>query len=77
MFETSCAGWFARDPGMLRRVGHVLLQLSYADTRSPRNIVIADDCFELLKIPVNRIAQVVIKSSEKLFGSMFLFLFTV
>ncbi|XP_026386779.1 outer envelope protein 64, chloroplastic-like [Papaver somniferum] len=65
-------GWFARDPGMLRRVGHVLLQLSYADTRSPRNIVIADDCFELLKIPVNRIAQVVIKSSEKLFGKQVL-----
>ncbi|OVA01707.1 Amidase [Macleaya cordata] len=65
-------GWFAKDPSMLRRVGHVLLQLSYADPRSPRNIVIADDCFQLLKIPMNRVVQVVIKSSEKLFGKQVL-----
>ncbi|XP_077230086.1 translocon at the outer membrane of chloroplasts 64-III [Tasmannia lanceolata] len=61
-------GWFAKDPSILRRVGHVLLQLPYADSRLPRHIIIADDCFQLLKIPVSRIAQVVIKSTEKLFG---------
>ena len=64
-------GWFARDPSVLRRVGHVLLQLPYAVSRSPRQIVIADDCFQEVKIPVDRIVQVVIKSTEKLFGSMF------
>ncbi|GMY23971.1 translocon at the outer membrane of chloroplasts 64 [Fagus crenata] len=61
-------GWFAKDPNILRRVGHVLLQLPYAIQRSPRQIIIADDCFQLLKIPVDRVAQVVIKSTEKLFG---------
>ncbi|KAL6001644.1 Outer envelope protein 64, chloroplastic [Asimina triloba] len=61
-------GWFAKDPSILQRVGHVLLRLPYADTRSPRHVIIADDCFQLLKIPKNRVAQVVIKSTEKLFG---------
>ncbi|XP_050258714.1 translocon at the outer membrane of chloroplasts 64 [Quercus robur] len=61
-------GWFAKDPNILRRVGHVLLQLPYTVQRSPRQIIIADDCFQLLKIPVDRVAQVVIKSTEKLFG---------
>ncbi|KAB1212287.1 Translocon at the outer membrane of chloroplasts 64 [Morella rubra] len=61
-------GCFAKDPNILRRVGHVLLQLPYAVQRSPKQIIIADDCFQLLKIPVDRVAQVVIKSTEKLFG---------
>ncbi|CAH8370302.1 unnamed protein product [Eruca vesicaria subsp. sativa] len=61
-------GWFARDPNTLRRVGHVLLQLPFATQRNPRQIIVADDYFKLLKIPVDRIAQVVIKSAEKLFG---------
>lgn len=65
-----CAGWFAKDSSVLRRVGHVLLQLPYAVSRSPRQIVIADDCFQQVKIPVDRIVQVVTKSTEKLFGSM-------
>lgn len=67
-------GWFAKDPSILRRVGHILLQLPYADSRQPRNIMIADDCFELSKIPASRLTQVVIKSVEKLLGSMFLLL---
>ncbi|KAH0976042.1 hypothetical protein GBA52_017941 [Prunus armeniaca] len=61
-------GWFAKDSSVLRRVGHVLLQLPYAVSRSPRQIVIADDCFQQVKIPVDRIVQVVTKSTEKLFG---------
>ncbi|XP_035546720.1 translocon at the outer membrane of chloroplasts 64-like isoform X1 [Juglans regia] len=65
-------GWFAKDPNILRRVGHVLLQLPYAVQRSPRQIIIADDCFQQLKIPVDRVAQVVIKSTEKLFGRQLL-----
>ena len=64
------SGWFARDPNTLRRVGHVLLHLPFATPRNPRQIILADDYFQLLKIPVDRITQVVIKSAEKLFGSM-------
>ncbi|XP_006297201.2 outer envelope protein 64, chloroplastic [Capsella rubella] len=65
-------GWFAHDPSTLRRVGHVLLQLPFATQRNPRQIILADDCFQLLKIPVDRITQVVIKSAEKLFGRQLL-----
>ncbi|KAF8389993.1 hypothetical protein HHK36_024513 [Tetracentron sinense] len=61
-------GWFAKDPSILRRVGHVLLRLPYADQRIPRHVIIADDCFQLLKIPASRVAHVVIRSTEKLFG---------
>ncbi|KAJ1293957.1 hypothetical protein BS78_01G109600 [Paspalum vaginatum] len=61
-------GWFARDPSVLRRVGHLLLRLPYADIRQPRHFYIADDCFELSKIPARRLTQVVAKSVEKLFG---------
>ena len=55
---------------MLRRVGHLLLRLNYADIRPPRHFYIADDCFELSKVPARRLTQVVTKSVEKLFGSM-------
>ncbi|KAL6552476.1 Translocon at the outer membrane of chloroplasts 64 [Orobanche hederae] len=61
-------GWFAKDPSVLRRVGHVMLQLPYTAQRNPRNIVIADDCFQSSKFPADRITQVVIKSIEKLYG---------
>lgn len=65
------AGWFAKDHNVLRRVGHVLLQLPFAVQRNPRQIIIADDCFQLVKVPADRIVQVVIKSTEKVFGSTF------
>nr|XP_011464489.1 PREDICTED: translocon at the outer membrane of chloroplasts 64 isoform X2 [Fragaria vesca subsp. vesca] len=61
-------GWFAKDPKVLGRVGHVLLQLPFASSRSPRQIVIADDCLQQVKVPTDRIAQVVVKSTEKHFG---------
>ncbi|EYU24147.1 hypothetical protein ABFS82_04G131200 [Erythranthe guttata] len=61
-------GWFAKDPSVLRRVGHVLLQLPYAAPRNPRNIVIADDFFQLSKVSAERITQAVTKSIEKLYG---------
>jgi len=69
-FISSVTGWFARDPSVLHRVGHLLLRLPYAGIRQPRNFYIADDCFELSKIPARRLTQVVTKSVEKLFGSM-------
>lgn len=65
------AGWFAKDPNTLRRVGHVLLQIPFSVERNPRLIIIADDCFQLLKIPIDRVVQVVVKSTEKLYGSEF------
>ncbi|XAR63968.1 Amidase [Bertholletia excelsa] len=65
-FDT--VGWFAKDPSILRRVGHVLLQIPFTTQHNPRNIIIADDCFQLLKVPVGWVAQAVIKSTEKLFG---------
>ncbi|KAL5211136.1 hypothetical protein ABZP36_006759 [Zizania latifolia] len=61
-------GWFAKDPSVLRRVGHLLLRLPYADIRQPRHFYIADDCFEMSKVPARRLTQVVTKSVEKLFG---------
>lgn len=61
-------GLFAKDPNILRRVGLVLLQLPYSDKRNPRQILLADDCFQLLKIPMERVSQVVINSTEKHFG---------
>lgn len=61
-------GWFAKDPTILRRVGHVLLQVPYTVQRSPRSIVVADDCFNLLNSSADRVSQAVVKSVEKLFG---------
>ncbi|CAI0400428.1 unnamed protein product [Linum tenue] len=61
-------GLFANDPDVLRRVGHVLLQLPFGVQRKPRQIIIADDCFELFKIPFDKLAQALITSTEKLFG---------
>ena len=37
--------WFARDPNILRHVGHVLLQLPLSDFRQRRCILVADDYF--------------------------------
>jgi len=67
--EIAIAGWFAKDPSILRRVGHVLLQVPFAVQRNPRQMIIADDCFQLLKISVDRVVQVVVKATEKLYGS--------
>ncbi|KAJ9131483.1 hypothetical protein P3X46_035139 [Hevea brasiliensis] len=65
-FDT--VGWFARDPVILNRVGRILLQLPDVDLVRPRQIFIAEDCFQLLSTPNNRVSQVIVKSVEKLFG---------
>lgn len=65
------AGWFARDPKILRQVGHSLLQLPYSDVKQPRRILIADDCFKLSLIPNEDIAGAVIRSAQKLLGREF------
>ncbi|XWS50559.1 hypothetical protein CRYUN_Cryun12cG0097100 [Craigia yunnanensis] len=55
-------GLFAKDPNILHRVGLVLMQLPFLDKCNPRKILLADDCFQLLKIPVDRVLQVVTNS---------------
>lgn len=74
MTGTSFSGWFAKDPNVLRRVGHVLLQVPFTVQRTPRQMILADDSFQLLKIPTDRISQVVIKATEKLYGSKLFYL---
>ncbi|GLT90326.1 hypothetical protein SLE2022_082650 [Rubroshorea leprosula] len=61
-------GWFARDPLILSRVGHVLLHLPMVDPIKPIQVIIPEDCFSLSSIPSNRTIEVVIKSVKKLFG---------
>uniref|UniRef100_A0A7I4F9K9 Amidase domain-containing protein n=2 Tax=Physcomitrium patens TaxID=3218 RepID=A0A7I4F9K9_PHYPA len=65
-FDT--VGCFAKDPTILRQVGHILLQLSYTDVRKPQRFLIADDCFELSLIPNEASVGAVIRSIQKLFG---------
>ncbi|CAM8894676.1 unnamed protein product [Rhodiola kirilowii] len=65
-FDT--VGWFARDPVMLNRVGHVLLQATDLKTSTPSEVIIADDCFHLLSVPSDRITRALNGSVEKLFG---------
>ena len=72
------AGWFARDPTILRQVGHILLQLPYMDVRQPRRFLIADDCFKLSLIPNEHTVGAIIRSIQKLLGRMCPFLtFTI
>ncbi|CAN0914284.1 Amidase 1 [Linum grandiflorum] len=65
-FDT--VGWFARDPSILKRVGRSLLHLHDQDAVIPSQVIIADDCFQLSSIPLDRIAKVLINSVEKIYG---------
>lgn len=47
----------------------MLLQVPFTVQRNPRQMIIAEDCFQLLKISVDRVVQVVVKATEKLYGS--------
>lgn len=53
---------------ILNRVGRVLLELPDANPVKPSQIIIPEDCFRLLSVPIDRVTQVLIKSVEKLFG---------
>lgn len=61
-------GWFAKDPTILCKVGHVLLQQPYTEVKQPKRVVIADDCFKLLSASEDRRISVVINAFEKTFG---------
>ncbi|XP_057496691.1 amidase 1-like [Actinidia eriantha] len=66
-FDT--VGWFARDAEILNRVGRVLLQLPpIVEPVKPSHIIIPEDCFQFLSIPINRVTTVLVQSVEKLFG---------
>ncbi|KAL8222689.1 hypothetical protein R6Q57_020088 [Mikania cordata] len=61
-------GIFARDPSILHRVGHVLLQLNPVEPRRTRRIIVADDLFQLSKVPQQKTVYIVSKVTEKLSG---------
>ena len=63
-------GWFVRDPNILHHVGHVLLQLPLSDFRQRRRILVADDCFQLLRIPEKNTLGMVISFVENLQGQV-------
>ncbi|XP_055809371.1 outer envelope protein 64, mitochondrial isoform X2 [Solanum dulcamara] len=61
-------GWLARDPSVLHRVGHVLLQIPSVEPKRTRCFVIADDLFQLCKVPKQKTVYVIAKVIEKLSG---------
>uniref|UniRef100_A0A0V0INA3 Putative outer envelope protein 64, mitochondrial-like n=1 Tax=Solanum chacoense TaxID=4108 RepID=A0A0V0INA3_SOLCH len=61
-------GWLARDPSVLHRVGHVLLQIPSIERKRTRCFVIADDLFQLCNVPKQKTVYVVTKVIEKLSG---------
>ncbi|XP_031283292.1 amidase 1-like [Pistacia vera] len=65
-FDT--VGWFARDPIILKQVGHVLLESSDTPHVRPSQVIVAEDCVRLSSIPSGRTTQVLLKAVEKLFG---------
>ncbi|XP_059648058.1 outer envelope protein 64, mitochondrial [Cornus florida] len=61
-------GWFARDPSILHRVGHILLQLNSVEPRRTRRFVVADDLFQLSKVPKQKTVHVISRVAETLSG---------
>ncbi|KAK4405109.1 Outer envelope protein 64, mitochondrial [Sesamum angolense] len=61
-------GCLAFDPSVLHRVGHSLLQLNPLEPKRTRCIIIADDLFQLSKVPMQKTVHVVSKVTEKLSG---------
>ncbi|KAH1250286.1 Outer envelope protein 64, mitochondrial [Glycine soja] len=59
-------GWFARDPSILHRVGHVLLQLNSVETKRSRHFIFADDLFQLSKIPTQNTIYVIDQAPKHL-----------
>ncbi|PWA66446.1 Amidase [Artemisia annua] len=61
-------GIFARDPSVLHRVAHVILRLNPVEPRKTRRIIVADDLFQLSKVPQQKTVYIVSKVTEKLSG---------
>lgn len=64
----SFSGWFARDPSILHRVGHILLEASQVGPKRNRRFILADDCFQFLRVPEHRTVHVLNKAVETLSG---------
>ncbi|CAA0825335.1 Amidase 1 [Striga hermonthica] len=67
-FDT--VGWFARDPSILKQVGKILLRLQ-DDIPAAKlgQLIIAQDCFNLLSIPPEPFIDILVASVGKLYGS--------
>ncbi|KAL2231472.1 UNVERIFIED_CONTAM: Outer envelope protein 64, mitochondrial [Sesamum indicum] len=61
-------GCLAFDPSVLHRVGHSLLQLNPLEPKRTRCMIVADDLFQLSKVPMQKTVHVVSKVTEKLEG---------
>ncbi|KAL2254422.1 outer envelope protein 64, mitochondrial [Sesamum indicum] len=61
-------GWLASDPSVLHRVGHAILKLNLLEPKRTRRIIIADDLFQLSKVPLQKTVYVVSKATERLSG---------
>ncbi|KAL7157158.1 hypothetical protein ABFS83_02G059000 [Erythranthe nasuta] len=61
-------GLLASDPSVLHLVGHALLQLNTLAPKKTRRIVIADDIFQLSKVPLQKTVYVISKVADKLSG---------
>lgn len=72
LYSIIVSGWFARDPSVLHRVGHALLQLNSQGPKRTKRIIFADDLFQLLKVPTQRTVHVIGKAIENLSGCKFL-----
>ncbi|KAG8390592.1 hypothetical protein BUALT_Bualt01G0099600 [Buddleja alternifolia] len=64
-FDT--VGWFARDPVILKKVGNILLELKDDNPATLGQLIIAEDCFDLLDIPRQLLTEVLITSVEKIY----------
>lgn len=62
------SGCFACDPSVLHRVGHVLLQLNQVESRRTRRCIVADDLFQLSKVPLQKTVSVVSRVTKNLKG---------
>lgn len=67
----TASGCLASDPLVLHRLGHALLQLSPLEHKKTRNMIIADDLFQLSMVPVQKTVYVISKAVEKLSGCKF------
>ncbi|CAH9130642.1 unnamed protein product [Cuscuta epithymum] len=61
-------GWFSHDPSILHKVGQTLLQLSPSETKRTRRFLVADDLFQLSKVPTQKTVYVVNRAVGKLSG---------
>lgn len=68
VYDNLISGFFARDPSVMHRVGHVLLNLKQVEPKRTRRCIIADDLFQLSKAPKQNILSVVCKVIKDLKG---------